>query len=214
MILNWLYFFIALLISVIIHELGHLISALICKVKVETFSIGFGKSLWHRKIKGIDFRFSPLLLGGYVKLAGETNKQPNGFLAQRYMKKVFILLSGVMMNFLLACLCYKLNYNSIIQGITIDWTILRAVFCKDFTMSATILSLVQPKFFLIQLSLINFGCAILNILPFPALDGGMLWMAWIEKITPNYEKIIKYLSGYGFLILLLLQFVLIFYLLI
>ena len=209
----WLYFFIALIISVMVHELGHLFTALICKVNVEAFSIGFGKPLWHKKVKGIDFRFAPILLGGYVKLAGETDKRPNGLLSQPYLKKVFIILSGVTMNFILACICYLLLYKSILVGISIDWSILKAVVCKDLLLPYQIMASMRPNLFLLQLSLINFGCAILNIMPFPALDGGLLWMAWLEKITPNYEQIIKNLSAFGFLILLLLQLLLILYLL-
>jgi len=213
LLINVLRLFIVLFISIFVHELGHLISALICRVKIEAFSIGFWKILWHKKIKGIDFRLSLLPLGGYVKLAGETDKRPNGLLSQRYLKKIFIILSGVLMNFLLACLCYKIGYDSIAVGIRIDLTILKAIIFKEVAPLSLILNLTKAQFFLIQLSLINLASAITNILPLPALDGGMIWMAWIEKLTPNYEKVIKRLSIYGFIFALLLQLIGIIYIL-
>ncbi len=208
-----LHLLVILFISVFVHELGHLFSALICGVKAEAFSVGFGKPFWHKKIKGIDFRLSPLPLGGYVKLAGESDKRHNGLLSQRYSKKLFIVLSGVLMNLLLACICYKINYGSILTGIGIDLSILKAIICKDVTTPSVIIHLIQPRFlFLLQLSLINLGSAILNILPLPALDGSIIWTAWIEKFTPNYAIIIKRLSIYGFIFALLLQICIIIYL--
>lgn len=210
--IRWLYFIIAIIISVIVHESGHLISALICKVKVEAFSVGFGKPIWHKKFKGIEFRISPILLGGYVKLAGENDKRFNGLLAQRYLKKVFIVLSGVIMNFILACICYFFLYKSITIGMNVDWLILESILTKNFELPHQLIATLQPNMFLLQLSLINFGSAILNILPFPALDGGLIWLVWLEKLTPKYNVIIKYLSYLGILILIILQFVLILYL--
>ncbi len=211
--IRWLYFIIALLISVMVHELGHLISALICKVKVEAFSIGFGRPIWKKVIKGIEFRISPLLLGGYVKLAGENDKRPGGLLAQRYLKKLFIILSGVTMNLILACICYFFLYKSITLGMTVDWTILKSILTKNFELPQQLIATLQPNMFLLQLSLINFGCAILNALPIPALDGGLIWLVWLEKLTPNYETVIKYLSTFGFIFLMLLQFAIVLYIL-
>ena len=82
--LEILYFLIGLSLAILVHEAGHMITALLCGVKVEAFSIGFGKPIWHKIIKGIDFRITPLLLGGYTKLKGEENKDPDGFLYITY----------------------------------------------------------------------------------------------------------------------------------
>lgn len=45
-------------------------------VKVEVFSIGFGKSLIEREFKGTNYRLSTLPLGGYVKLKGQDDMRP------------------------------------------------------------------------------------------------------------------------------------------
>ncbi len=210
-IITLLYFISGLMLAVIVHELGHTVSALLCGVKVEAFSVGFGRPIWHKKIFGIDVRLSPIPFGGYTKLTGEFDKRKNGFMAQRYSKKVFILLSGVAMNFILACICYKINYGSIIEGIGIDLIMLKSIFTKDYQTPALILMNYMPNMFLLQLSLINFMCAIINIMPFPSLDGGMLWLVFLEKKVKNFKRFLKRIFAYGFAFLMLLQFVIILY---
>ncbi len=55
---------------IFVHELGHFTIARICGVKVEVFSIGFGKKLCFFKLFGTQFALSLIPLGGYVKLNG------------------------------------------------------------------------------------------------------------------------------------------------
>ncbi|HST53714.1 MAG TPA: RIP metalloprotease RseP [Pyrinomonadaceae bacterium] len=57
--------------AVILHEFGHFIVAKMLGIRVETFSVGFGKRLWGRKWGTTDYRFSLVPLGGYVKLGGD-----------------------------------------------------------------------------------------------------------------------------------------------
>lgn len=73
----WTYggtFILILSILVFVHEWGHYIIARICGVKVESFSIGFGKELfgWNDK-NGTRWKFSLVPLGGYVKLYGDVD---------------------------------------------------------------------------------------------------------------------------------------------
>ena len=58
-------------VLVLVHEFGHFAVAKLCGVRVETFSIGFGKRLFGFRHGGTDYRLSLLPLGGYVKMAGE-----------------------------------------------------------------------------------------------------------------------------------------------
>ncbi len=62
---------------IFVHELGHFTIARICGVKVEVFSIGFGKKLCFFKLFGTQFALSLIPLGGYVKLKG-IDKEENG----------------------------------------------------------------------------------------------------------------------------------------
>ena len=56
---------------VLVHEFGHFVVAKLCGVRVEAFSIGFGKRLFGFKRGDTDYRICVLPLGGYVKMAGE-----------------------------------------------------------------------------------------------------------------------------------------------
>src|SRR5918992_3108079 len=57
-------------IMIMIHELGHYWAARFFDVKVEAFSFGFGPRLFGFRKGETDFRFSAILFGGYVKMAG------------------------------------------------------------------------------------------------------------------------------------------------
>src|ERR671938_912302 len=69
--LGYLAFVFILGSAVILHEFGHFIVAKLLGIRVETFSVGFGKRLWGRKWGTTDYRLSLIPLGGYVKLGGD-----------------------------------------------------------------------------------------------------------------------------------------------
>ncbi len=98
---------------IFVHELGHFIIARICGVKVEVFSIGFGKKLCFFKLFGTQFALSLIPLGGYVKLKGMdkeedgTNETADDSYAQKSpFQKLWILFGGAFFNFLFAILVY------------------------------------------------------------------------------------------------------------
>lgn len=198
--------------SVMIHELGHYIVARLCKVKVEAFSIGFGKVLLHKKAFGTDWRLSLIPLGGYNQLHGENKKVKNGFLNQKYHKKFLILIAGVTANLLIAFVCYLLNYNSILMGLRVDLEFLKAVLMKDVVSQQIIVLMLHPNLFLFSISVINLFCAITNILPIPALDGGHIVWIWLEKIfKKNFVNIYATINRYSFIILIVLQILFVLY---
>jgi len=203
------------MITVILHEAGHSIMALLCGVKVEEFGIGFGRPYIAKKLFGIEFRLSPWLLGGYTKFKGEKTKEPDGFLAQRYSKKVAILLSGVFINFVLAFVCYLINYGSIKIGLWFDIHLLYSIFAKHFTLFYRI-SEVLPDIkinYLSYLGIINLTCGIINLIPFPSLDGACIWIYSLERFFKfeNFVKFFTYMLKIGFSILMVLQAWLIYY---
>ncbi len=68
-------FLVILTILVFVHELGHYTVARMNKVKVEVFSIGFGKELFGFNDKnGTRWKFSLIPLGGYVKMHGDADE--------------------------------------------------------------------------------------------------------------------------------------------
>ncbi|MGN8453595.1 RIP metalloprotease RseP [Helicobacter pylori] len=98
---------------IFVHELGHFTIARICGVKVEVFSIGFGKKLCFFKLFGTQFALSLIPLGGYVKLKG-MDKEENGtnetaddsYVQKSPFQKLWILFGGAFFNFLFAILMY------------------------------------------------------------------------------------------------------------
>jgi regulator of sigma E protease len=54
--------------SIFVHEFGHFLVALLFRMKVDVFSLGFGPAIWKRKYKGIVFKIAWIPLGGYVAL--------------------------------------------------------------------------------------------------------------------------------------------------
>ncbi len=99
-------------IMVLVHETGHFITAKLCGVRVEVFSIGFGKRLFGFKRGDTDYRLSLLPLGGFVKMAGEYSGEsglvesgsgdPAEFTSRPRWQRILIGLSGPVANFLLA----------------------------------------------------------------------------------------------------------------
>jgi len=55
-------------LAIFIHELGHFLVALKLGLRVEAFSIGFGRPLWKRRYRGVEYRIGPIPLGGYVSI--------------------------------------------------------------------------------------------------------------------------------------------------
>ena len=63
-------------IMILIHEFGHYAVAKWFKVRVEVFSIGFGKRLLGFRKGDTDYRISAIPLGGYVRMSGENPMEP------------------------------------------------------------------------------------------------------------------------------------------
>ncbi|MFN3323733.1 MAG: RIP metalloprotease RseP [Bryobacteraceae bacterium] len=94
-------------VMILIHELGHYWAARLFDVRVETFSFGFGPRLFGFRRGETDFRFSAILFGGYVKMAGEQPgddavSDPRSFLAKPRWQRLIIAFAGPLMNIVLA----------------------------------------------------------------------------------------------------------------
>src|SRR6188472_782839 len=94
-------------IIIVIHELGHFLVAKFFKIKVETFSVGFGPRLIGYRYGDTDYRISAIPLGGYVKMAGESvgdavTGAPNEFLSKPKWQRFLVAVAGPLMNFVLA----------------------------------------------------------------------------------------------------------------
>src|SRR5215831_11543706 len=94
-------------IIIVIHELGHFMVAKFFKIKVETFSVGFGPRLIGFRKGETDYRISAFPLGGYVKMAGETPMDEikgleHEFLSKPKWQRFLVASAGPAMNVILA----------------------------------------------------------------------------------------------------------------
>ncbi len=111
MIENLLIFLIFLSVLIIVHEFGHFIFAKILKVGVEEFGLGFPPRIFSFKFKETLYSLNLILFGGFVKLRGETDiNDPQGFLAQPPIKKILIVLGGVLFNIIFAYFIFSFGY--------------------------------------------------------------------------------------------------------
>lgn len=69
-VLGWLLLIFGLLVSVAIHELGHLLPAKRFGVRVSEYFVGFGPTLWSRQRGETEYGIKAIPLGGYVRLVG------------------------------------------------------------------------------------------------------------------------------------------------
>jgi len=92
---------------ILIHEFGHYAAAKYFGVRVEVFSIGFGKRLFGFTKGETDYRVSAIPLGGYVKMSGENpmddrTGDPGEFLSHPRWQRFIVALAGPAMNVMLA----------------------------------------------------------------------------------------------------------------
>jgi regulator of sigma E protease len=92
---------------ILIHEFGHYAAAKYFGVRVEVFSIGFGKRVLGFKRGDTDYRISAIPLGGYVKMSGENpmddrTGDPGEFLSHPRWQRFIVAIAGPAMNIMLA----------------------------------------------------------------------------------------------------------------
>ncbi len=108
-------FIVLLGVLIFVHELGHFLVARLCGVRVEVFSLGFGKKLLQYRRGDTNYCLSLIPLGGYVKMFGE---QPGSEIApelrkvsfthKHVLKRIAIVLAGPLMNFVFAVFIFAL----------------------------------------------------------------------------------------------------------
>ena len=92
---------------ILIHEFGHYAAAKLLGVRVEVFSIGFGKRLFGFRRGDTDYRIAAIPLGGYVKMSGENpmderSDDPAEFMSHPRWHRFIIAIAGPAMNILFA----------------------------------------------------------------------------------------------------------------
>jgi len=94
-------------VMILIHEMGHFWAARLFNVRIDVFSFGFGPRLFGFRRGETDYRFSAILFGGYVKMAGEQpgdeeSADPRAFLQKPRWQRLIIAFAGPAMNIVLS----------------------------------------------------------------------------------------------------------------
>lgn len=117
-------------VLIFVHEFGHFLFAKLFKVKVLTFSLGFGPRLFGKKIGETDYIVSVLPLGGYVRMVGQgedefsvsEEEKDRAFVNKPVWQRFLIILAGPVFNLLLPVLLFFIVYMSIGIPVYVDNT--------------------------------------------------------------------------------------------
>jgi regulator of sigma E protease len=93
-----------LMLLIIVHELGHMLTAKALGVRVTEFGVGFGPPLFKKKIGATIYSIRVVLLGGFAKMAGmnDGERGPDTFPAKAPWRRALIILAGPIANILTA----------------------------------------------------------------------------------------------------------------
>lgn len=125
-------FLVVLTIVVFVHEFGHYWVARRAGVRIEVFSVGFGRELFGRTDRfGTRWKFSLIPIGGYVKMFGQSDTGLDGggrefteeekkvsFLHKRLGQRAAIVAAGPVANFVLAILVFWVLFITVGQPYT------------------------------------------------------------------------------------------------
>lgn len=214
----------------IIHELGHFLTSLLFKVKVEEFGLGYPPRVLGINKKGIIYSLNLIPFGAITKIKeGEKeNPESDSFWGKNFKEKIIILLSGSLFNILFAFLVFLLLFNlgfpkevlpfSIFKEEVLKYPFLTAIFktldfmslilkesikgiyysflslflrgdIKNFVGPIGLVAVTNQAFHLgikeglYLVGLISYVLGIFNLLPIPVLDGGRIFMIFLERIT-------------------------------
>ncbi len=124
---NGLYIIPILAVLILIHEVGHFVSARAVGVKVEEFGIGIPPRIKGWRRNGVIWSINAIPFGGFVRVLGEDGKSmdPGSMNAKSPLQRAFFLAAGSAMNFLLAIVLIILVVG--VQGIVSNNVYIAAV---------------------------------------------------------------------------------------
>jgi len=99
----------AILLMIVLHELGHFVMAKLAGIKVTEFFVGFGARLWSFRRGETEYGVKVLPLGGYVKIIGMNNlekvdpaDEARAYRQQPFWRRISVAVAGSAMHFLIA----------------------------------------------------------------------------------------------------------------
>jgi len=193
---------------ILFHELGHLLAALRLGIPVERFSLGFGPKVYSRRWKGIEFRVSAIPFGGYVL---PKVKDLDEFRAIPARERILFSLGGPLMNFIVAYLVLlamemshgiglELLYAPVLAmvSMTVGTIVSYGMLFIDPGAMSGVVGIVSSGGSFVGSSLMRLGVftaflsvnlGLFNLLPIPALDGGKILFAGLERISARAVKL-------------------------
>ena len=119
-------------ILIAVHEVGHFLTAKLCGVRVNEFSIGMGPAVWKKEKGETLYSFRLLPLGGFCAMEGEDEDtgDERAFMRQGFWKKFLILVAGSFMNFITGLFIVAVLYSGA-NGFFLDQIV---DFAPEFTL--------------------------------------------------------------------------------
>lgn len=202
----------ALVLIVLVHELGHFFAMRAFGIKVDIFSIGFGKGWTFFKWKETEFVATPIIVGGYVSPQIESYENAKDY------EKMIISLAGPLAGlvgaiipfFIVSYFCEGNSFRfSLVNACTMPFYLVGMFgvaighfFTNFFPHANAIISHVtvdsvgrasanytfmedsDSKTFLVKMGIFSVVLSIFNMIPIPPFDGG-------HVLTHLYELIFR-----------------------
>ncbi|MCD6106997.1 MAG: RIP metalloprotease RseP [Caldisericaceae bacterium] len=101
-------------IIALVHEFGHFFAAKKSGIAVEEFSIGFGPSIFRKKIGGTEYKVGIIPILGYAKFRGMDDNltAPDGFYTKTLWQRFISIFMGPGMNFIFAIIIFAIVFAS------------------------------------------------------------------------------------------------------
>lgn len=211
-LITCLILFVCLIMIIFIHELCHLFAGCLIGKKPKIISIGFWRPYIKCSIQGIECRFTPFLFGGFVSFAENLNLSTEEVKKLSLSKQIFIYSTGCIGNFvsgtivllLMGLYLYKTSLAEtfkatgvvIFENIIFSYTATTALITNQFfeaDISQTLLLITKISesgnlliavvlLFLLVFALLSAITGVMNLIPFPPLDGWHIVQGVIEKV--------------------------------
>jgi membrane-associated protease RseP (regulator of RpoE activity) len=110
----------SLIIMIVLHEAGHMVTAKWSHMKVTEFFVGFGPRLWSIRRGETEYGVKALWLGGYVKIIGMNNleqvdpaDEPRTYRQKSYPRRLSVAVAGSTVHFLLAFVLFFITFAAV-----------------------------------------------------------------------------------------------------